>query len=404
MTGAEAAPALSLPRVESAVKSASNSVGRCGGVVLQAAAASNQSLLFAAAAGGLENGAEKISLRDAFEVASVTKIVTATAVMQLADEGLLHLDQDLDEVAEGRVSVLIQEKVPKWPLNRLRGVTITQLLQHTSGLPNYWNGPFVKTFEADPDKAWSTWELLGYAADMKESCPLSNRGLPGSFDYADTNYLLLGLVLEALTTSKLPEIFRARVFDPAGMSRTGTYCSFLEHSPQGAPPMAKRYVGHTQITGKMQHSADSFAAGGIVSTTSDLQKLMAALACGDLFPIGGKATLERMMSWIPAKRGAGFYYGLGLMRVDLDAQKGIFKRCLSKGKPRGFIWGHEGFGGAFSWCWVPGDSRPDVIISGSTNNEGRSYGVLIEQLVDDLEPHLATLNLEGRLESPVVST
>ena len=92
MTGAEAAPALSLPRVESAVKSASNSVGRCGGIVLQAAAASNQSLLFAAAAGGLENyGAEKISLRDAFEVASVTKIVTATAVMQLADRGAIAL-------------------------------------------------------------------------------------------------------------------------------------------------------------------------------------------------------------------------------------------------------------------------------------------------------------------------
>ena len=135
MTGAEAAPALSLPRVESAVKSASNSVGRYGGVVLQATAASNQSLLFAAAAGGLEHGAEKISLRDSFEVASVTKIVTATAVLQLADEGLLHLDQDLHEVAEGRVSVMIQEKVPKWPLNRLRGVTIMQLLQHTSRSP-----------------------------------------------------------------------------------------------------------------------------------------------------------------------------------------------------------------------------------------------------------------------------
>ena len=163
MTGAEAAPALSLPRVESAVKSASNSVGRCGGVVLQAAAASNQSLLFAAAAGGLENGAEKISLRDAFEVASVTKIVTATAVMQLADEGLLHLDQDLDEVAEGQVSVLIQEKVPKWPLNRLRGVTITQLLQHTSRSPRKLSRGSAETTRETIGRP----RLIGYAFKLE---------------------------------------------------------------------------------------------------------------------------------------------------------------------------------------------------------------------------------------------
>ena len=257
------------------------------------------------------------------------------------------------------------------------------------GLPNYWEGPFVNTFEAEPDKEWSTWELLSYAADMKDSCPVADRGLPRSFAYADTNYLLLGLVLETLTESSLPALFRTRVFDPAGMSREGTYCSFLEHRPSGAPPLAKRYVGPTQITGKVQHSADSFAAGGVVSTTADLQKFMSALANGDLFPIGGKATLKRMMSWIPAKRGPGFWYGLGLMRIDLDDQVGLFRRWFSKRKPRGFLWGHEGFGGAFAWCWVPGDNHPEVIITGSTNNEARSYGTLIEQLVDDLEPHLA---------------
>jgi len=90
------------------------------------------------------------------------------------------------------------------------------------------------------------------------------------------------------------------------------------------------------------------------------------------------------MSWIPAKRGPGFSYGLGLMRVDLDAQSGLLTRLFSKQKPRGYIWGHEGFGGAFAWCWVPGHGRPNVIITGTTNNEARAYGMLIEQLVDEL--------------------
>ena len=223
---------------------------------------------------------------------------------------------------------------------------------------------------------------------MKDSCPAIDRGLPRSFAYADTNYLLLGLVLETLTNHSLPAVFRSRVFDPAGMSLEGTYCGFLEKRPKDAPPLSKRYMGSLQITGKMQHSADSFAAGGIVSTTTDLQKFMAALAKGELFPIGGKATLAKMMSWIPAKRGAGFWYGLGLMRIDLDEQVGLFQRLFFKRRPRGYVWGHEGFGGAFAWCWVPGDNGSEVIITGTTNNENRSYGMLIEQLVDDLVPKL----------------
>ena len=133
MAGDSASCGLSLPRVEKAVSFASRSVGRYGGVVLQAAAAWNQSLLFAAAAGALDTGATNISLRDSFEVASVTKAVTATAVLQLADEGLLDLDEALGRVAEGRVLSLVQEHVPKWSAHRLGNITIVQLLQHTSG-------------------------------------------------------------------------------------------------------------------------------------------------------------------------------------------------------------------------------------------------------------------------------
>ena len=223
---------------------------------------------------------------------------------------------------------------------------------------------------------------------MKDSCALTDRGSARAFAYADTNYLLLGLVLETVTQSHLPAIFRSRVFDPAGMSTEGTYCNYLETRPKDAPPLAKRYFGSIEITGKEQHSADSFAAGGIVSTATDLQKLMAALAKGELFPIGGRSTLEKMMTWIPAKRGPGFWYGYGLMRIDLDEQQGFFKRFFSRSKPRGFVWGHEGFGGAFVWCWAPGENKPEVIITGTTNNENRSYGLLINQLVEDLEPEL----------------
>ncbi|CAJ1353353.1 unnamed protein product [Effrenium voratum] len=378
---------------QKAVASTARTLGRYGGVLLQASTALDGSLLFAGAAGTLSTGARSnISVGDTFEVASVTKMVTATVILQLEDEGLLRLEDPWTSVKDGAVKAKVQEHVPTWPFQRFGDVTILQLLQHTSCLPNFWDddSEFIKAFEADPNRLWSTWELLSYAADMAMPFPAAKRGTAEAFHYADTNYLLLGLVVEALTSSPLPAAFRERVFTPAGMSRQGTYCEFLEDRPQDAPPLAARYFGKLQITGNKQHSADSFAAGGIVSTAQDLEKFMGALASGKLFPLGGQRTLHKMMSWIPAKRGKGFWYGLGLMRVDLEDQAGFFER-FSRSKPRGYIWGHEGFGGAFAWYWVPGPEEDGLILTGTTNNEVRNYGDLIVKVVKQVQKKNAAL-------------
>lgn len=362
-----------------------------GGVLLQAAAAMDGHVFFAGAAGHLMGSqTSQISTADSFEVASITKMVTATVVMQLVDEGQVQLDDVWSSVAD--VEAKVKEHVPSWPSERFGNFTVAQLLQHTSGLPNYWDGDgstneFIKAFEADSDRLWTTWELLSYAANMKTSCSAQQRGTAEAFAYADTNYLLLGLMVEALDRQTLPVIFRRRVFDPAGMSQKETYCEFLEERPAGAPPLASRYLGKLQITGNKQHSADSFAAGGIVSTTRDLEKFMAALASGKLFPINGQATLQKMMCWIPAKRGPGWFYGLGLMRIDLKDQVGLLSR-LRGNKAAGYVWGHEGFGGAFAWYWS-NDER-DIIITGTTNDEDQAYGDLVMAAVQQVPKLLQT--------------
>lgn len=367
-------------KLHKAVAHMARSMGRYGGVLLQAAAAWDGNVFFAGAAGNLTYGSQtsEISAADSFEVASITKMVTATVVMQLVDEGRVQLDEVWRTVAGGKLEAKVKAHVPTWPSERFGDFTVAELLQHTSGLPNYWDddSDFIKAFEADPDRLWTTWELLSYAAEMKSSCSPQQRGRPDAFSYADTNYLLLGLMVEELDQETLPKIFRRRVFDPAGMSRKDTYCEFLEERPAGAAPLASRYLGKLQITGKKQHSADSFAAGGIVSTAGDLEKFMKALASGKLFPINGHATLQKMMTWIPAKRGTGWWYGLGLMRIDLEDQVGLLSRFWGA-KPVGYVWGHEGFGGAFAWFWSSGEVERDLIITGTTNNEGRAYGDLV---------------------------
>eukprot|EP00434_Breviolum_minutum_P032332 symbB.v1.2.028593.t1/scaffold3046.1/size64741/3 len=68
----------------------------------------------------------------------------------------------------------------------------------TSDLPNHWDddSAFLQAFEADADRLWTTWQLSSYATDMKPSCSAAQRGTPEAFSYADTNYLLLGLMIE----------------------------------------------------------------------------------------------------------------------------------------------------------------------------------------------------------------
>jgi len=204
------------------------------------------------------------------------------------------------------------------------------------------------------------------------------RGTSEGHHYADTNYLLLGLLVEALAGGPLACVFRSRVFDVAGISAMGAWCAYLESPPAGAPPLSHRYMGSGVITGQARHSADSFAAGGIVTTAPDLAKLIAALGRGDLFPIGGMTTLATMMSWMPI--GTGMYYGLGLMRIDLPDAVSIVERLRTHGQLKGHLWGHTGFGGAFAWQWeVPG--HEGAIITGTTNNAERDEEKLICRII-----------------------
>jgi D-alanyl-D-alanine carboxypeptidase len=279
---------------------------------------------------------------DSFEVASITKTLTATLALQLVEEGALTLDAPLalraPELFDGLVVVD----------GRAFGPTLTarQLLGHTSGLPDYWTDPpfvapeenaFLRAFLADPDRLWAPREVVDYARALRPA------GRPGEhYHYSDTGYALLGMVLERITGKPLHALLRDRIFQPLGMN--DSYLSYREPAPSARRESA-RYEDHLDIHRQRRQSAD-WASGGVVSTTHDLGRFGAALASGACF--ADPRTASAMRGWHPT--GApDVDYGLGVFRVRVDDQ--------------GEMWGHDGHGNAFLYVWP----RRRIVFTGTLN-------------------------------------
>ncbi|MEO8205466.1 MAG: serine hydrolase domain-containing protein, partial [Chthoniobacterales bacterium] len=178
-------------------------------------------------ASGLTAGPDSapMGLETPFEIASITKAVTAATILRLTEEGKLRLDSTLSETL---------------PADQIRGfngnITVRQLLSHRSGLPDYWtDGPldgkksnaFLRRFLAEPQHFWQSNEMLAFARDIPAKP--AGRG----FNYSDTNYVLLGLIIERITGHSLQRVFREMIFEPLGMQ--STWLTYRE-SQRGAAP------------------------------------------------------------------------------------------------------------------------------------------------------------------------
>lgn len=216
----------------------------------------------------------------AFRTGSVTKSFTATTVMMLVEDGLLSLD---DEVAEHLQSRLVPA-----------GVTVRDLLQHTSGIPDY-----VDTLNV-----------------VAPSCPLSIDplsfvdGVPPDFapgerhEYSNTNYLVLGQLIEAVTGQPPATAIRGRILDPLGLD--GTYLEGSEPGPPPVPALADFYdtgPGPIECGTPMWPDATD---GGMISNFDDLDRFWRALFASELV---SDATLSQMID--VNEQG----YGLGVIRL-----------------------------------------------------------------------------------------
>ncbi|MEW9548407.1 serine hydrolase domain-containing protein [Nonomuraea sp. NPDC050783] len=205
-----------------------------------------------------------------YRAGSQTKLMTATVVLQLVKEGKLRLEDTLAAVLP---QVARQDLV-----ERAGEITVQQLLRHSSGVPDFFtSGKFDDAF--DFTTYYAPIDLV------KASREVPRTGEPGAgFAYSNTNYVLLGLIVEKVTGRSLSAELERRLFVPLGMKHT----YLTTKPPQGIKgPHGHGY--HPDAKGRprdvdRQNASFGGAAGGVVSTSGDLSSFYRALNQGRLLP------------------------------------------------------------------------------------------------------------------------
>ena len=289
---------------------------------------------------------------DAFFIHSVTKTITAAAVLRAAEDGLLGLDQPVVDLLRGRgltAGLHVMDGV-----DRTHQITVRQLLAHRSGLADYFNAgtpgadglpPFISHMLSRPEHVFDPSELIVWV--RTNLSPLAPPGT--SYSYSDTGFVLLGLILEQVYRRELREVYRDVIFEPLGMEHT--WMAFRE--ADRLPDRVARWLeGSDDITELPAMSAD-WAGGGLISTAPDLARFILGLHEGGLF--NDPASLAAMRDMTPVEPEV--LHGLGMFRVE--------------GVLGGVMEGHEGYGGAYMF-YLP---HRRVAIAGTWN---QAYGAPID--------------------------
>jgi D-alanyl-D-alanine carboxypeptidase len=220
----------------------------------------------------------------AYQLASVTKTFTATAVMQLVEDGKIKLTD--------RIKAHLPELPKKWS-----EIKIVHLLTHTSGIKSYTE---LAAIAEHPEKEFTAAEIIALVADL----PLQFR--PGDrYDYSNTGYYLLGLLIEKVSGKNYGLYLDERIFKVAGMSNTRLN-SFSDLIPD-------RATGYVLSDGQLRNGifvnpTQPFAAGALITTANDLAKWDTALYTEKLLK---QSTLQRMWTSAKLNDGTVLNYGLG---------------------------------------------------------------------------------------------
>jgi len=270
-----------------------------------------------------------------FRIGSVTKIFVAALVLQLVAEGLLELDGDAAPFVEG--------------------ITIRQLLNHTSGLPDFMDDP-VEVFEPyrrDPAHRWQ----LGRDDELRLVLEKPRLFAPGEgWAYRGSNYIVLGLVVEETTGVTLQEALRERVLEPLGLSRTDLVEEALRYDcargylpPDNPilPGAGERLLDVTELDLPFHR-----AGGGIVSTAGEVATMLQALLGGRFLPEHLRA---QMLDAVDSDWPETDRYGLGIGEITA-LMGGQRSSC-------GPAWGHIGLSLGYTVLALSSeDGRRQVVI------------------------------------------
>lgn len=268
-------------------------------------------------------------------VGSTVKMFTAVTVLKLMEEGKLNLDDKIAAYLQGDMINKI-EHADK--------ATIRQLLQHSSGIYNYILNPAFQTGSTnDLIKEWKAADLLKYAYNKKAYFQ------PGEdVRYSNTNYILLGLLIEKIEGKPFYKVFEEKLFIPLRLTMT----KFAAEAPvphgivRGYIDMYSnlQVIESTYFSGWDYYTAD----GGLISNPYDMNMFFQALMNGQII---NHTTLNQMLQWKTAiEPDQDFFpisYGLGIFKIET---------------PEGIAYMHSGdaIGYFASMIYFPADSTTIV--------------------------------------------
>ncbi|MES0361266.1 MAG: serine hydrolase domain-containing protein [Anaerolineales bacterium] len=311
-------------------------------------------------------------------IASITKMYTSAVTMILEERDRLSLDDPISKFLPNNLCE---------GLHRYKGfdysdqLKIYHLVSQTSGLPDYFmekpqsGQSMFDRLIADGDMGWEVADVVDIAKNISPKFQPESKD-QAKYDkkayYSDTNYQLLGSVLESVAHKPLQDIFTEYIIEP--LELTSTYLHGYSGT-QTTPGIQPANIYYKTKALYLDKAMTSFGPdGGLVSNIEDSLKFLKSLLEGKLFV--DPSTLERMKSW--RKIFFPFQYGLGLMRFQLP-------KIFSPFSPNPELIGHSGSTSAFLFYSDIGQ----LYIGGTLNqieNQGRPFRLMLKiiKILDEL--------------------
>lgn len=267
-------------------------------------------------------------------IASVTKLYVTAVILKLKSSNQLNLQ---DKISEYLSDDILHELHLFNGKEYSKGISIKHLMSNTSGIPDYFTSDAVRKLTAGHDQSWGFEKTIASAKQKKP------KFVPGKkAHYSDTNYQLLGKIIETITNKDIHTVFKEFIFDELHLENTYLFNDVNDTLP--APIYYKDKEIHLP-----KYMASIGPEGGIVSTAKECMTFLKAFINGHLFP---KEYIHELKEWKLLFGPGLFFYGVGI------ANQPIFFKELKNG-----LIGHWGQTGAFSFY----HPQTDLYFTGTTN-------------------------------------
>lgn len=278
-----------------------------------------------------------------YYIASITKLYVTAIVLSLQKQQRIDINHPINRFLDKDI---IEKLLVYKGVDLSEKITVKQLLSQTSGLPDYFEDKLRGESLLDEliqgkDRAWSFEDSVNLTKQLK---PKFAPGSKGKAHYSDSNFQLLGKVIENICRSSFENVLNSEIIHPLGLANTWLFTHPQDQRP--APIYFKNKPLH------IPQAMSSFGAdGGIVSTAHESMVFLKAFFGGYFFP---KVTLPAMKQWNSVM--FPLEYGTGIMRFKLP-------RIFSPFRPSPEFLGHSGLSGAFAF-YLP---EKEAFFTGTVN-------------------------------------